>query len=68
MVALLNHDRVWILNQFEKDVFFEGKLKSIEFEHNSQKEGVYIKTNNTLIISDERNKDEGGFIYEFKLK
>tara|TARA_R110002049_G_scaffold242357_1_gene416169 strand:- start:15636 stop:16388 length:753 start_codon:yes stop_codon:yes gene_type:complete len=66
-VALLNHDKIWILKQFKGNNFFEGKIKDIDLDHDSQKEGIYFKNNNILIISDERDKDEGGFIYKLKI-
>ena len=68
MVALLNHDKIWILKGFKNSAFFNGSIERIDLEHDSQKEGIFFKTNNTLLISDERDKDEDGFIYEFKLK
>lgn len=65
-VVLLNHDKVWVLTDFVSDRFFEGNLKSVSFSHDSQKEGIcYWK--NHLLITDERNKSEGGNIYAFDL-
>lgn len=63
---LLNHDKVWVLSEFEDDVFFEGKIVSIPFDHSTQKEGVCI-INNILYITDEFKKNEGGNLYELSL-
>ena len=66
-IILLNHDSIWELTNFEGDAFFKGTIKKIELEHDSQKEGVCFKGDDTLYITDERNKSDGGNIYRFKL-
>ncbi|WP_417237873.1 hypothetical protein [Bizionia sp.] len=63
---LLNHDKVWEISDFENDHFFEGKVISIPFDHNTQKEGVF-EINNTLYITDEFKKNEGGNLFELTL-
>ena len=65
-IILLNHDKIWEITNFKDDTFFEGDVKALEFNHNSQKEGVAFKDKNTIIITDERNKNDGK-IYSFKL-
>lgn len=67
-LLLLNHDKLWKITDFEGDNFFEGKIQELKFDHNSQKEGVCFKDANSVYITDEKNKDEGGNLYEFKLK
>jgi hypothetical protein len=66
-IALLNHEKVWMLSSFKNDEFFNGTIKSLPFEHKSQKEGVCFKNNSTLIITDEYTKKGGGNIYVFNL-
>lgn len=66
-VILLNHDKLWLLTNFKEDLFFEGSIKSFEFNHNSQKEGVCFISDSLVYISDERNKSEGGNIYGFHI-
>lgn len=66
-VALLNHDKVWLLSNFEGDDFFGGDIEALEFMHKSQKEGISFKNDFTLIITDEFAKSDGGNIYEFVL-
>ena len=65
-IALLNHDKVWLLSEFKNDNFFEGKIELLEFNHKSQKEGVCFKAN-TLLITDEQNSKTGGNIYSFPI-
>ncbi|WP_223032745.1 SdiA-regulated domain-containing protein [Hanstruepera marina] len=65
---LLNHDKVWEVSNFNWDAIFKGTIKSHTFNHDSQKEGVCIKNSNTLYITDEFKKNEGGNLYEFTLQ
>ncbi len=67
-IVLLNHDKLWQLSNFKDDQFFEGNIKSLAFKHNSQKEGICFRNNNSLYITDEHNKIIGGNLYLFNLK
>lgn len=67
-VALLNHNKVIKLSDFESDSFFKGTIDYLEFNHSSQKEGLCFKSNKKLIINDEYSHFSGGNIYEFILK
>nr|WP_321227016.1 hypothetical protein [uncultured Psychroserpens sp.] len=62
-VALLNHDRLWKLTGFKSDDFFSGSIEAIEFDHDSQKEGINFIDSNSVLITDEKTKHEGGKIY-----
>ena len=66
VIALLNHEKAWLLSEFKKDSFFEGKVGALEFNHKSQKEGVCFKAN-TLIITDEQTNKTGGNVYGFTI-
>ncbi|APD06213.1 hypothetical protein UJ101_00674 [Flavobacteriaceae bacterium UJ101] len=66
-IALLGHDKVWLFHNFQQDHFFNGSLKIIELEHNSQKESLCFLNNQTLLIADEKKKNEGGNLYLIKL-
>ncbi len=66
-VFLLNHSKFWQLSNFENDQFFSGDIKKINLYHDSQKEGICFKNENTLLISDEYDKGTGGNLYELKL-
>lgn len=67
-VVLLNHDKLWKITGFSGDNFFNGNIEVLEFDHNSQKEGVHLINNEKVLITDERNKFDGGNIYHFNLK
>lgn len=66
-ILLLNHSKVWMLNNYDNDDFFKGTLTPIKFNHNTQKEGVCFKNKETLLITDEKSNGIGGNLYEFKL-
>ena len=66
-IYLLNHDKVWELSNFSLNGIFEGNVKAYEFDYNSQNEGLCIKNDSTLYITDERNKSHGGNLYAFKI-
>lgn len=65
IVVLLNHDKLWKLNDFKNDDFFSGKIEAIEFEHDTQKEGITFLSDSTVLITDEQNGSSGGNIYTF---
>lgn len=67
-VVLLNHDKLWKLTEYSGDDFFSGNIDALEFDHNSQKEGINLMNNNEVLITDERNKYDGGNIYKYKLE
>lgn len=64
-IILLNHDKIWKLNNYKNDDFFNGTITSSEFNHNSQKEGVCFKNKKTLLITDEKSQNLGGNLYDF---
>jgi len=66
-IVLLNHEKAWLLSNFENEDFFKGDIKSFNFNHDSQKEGVCFKNDSTLYISDEYAGMHGGNLYEFML-
>jgi hypothetical protein len=66
-VALLNHKSVWIFKDFKNDNFFSGNAKEYPFDHESQKEALCFKSDNTLYITDESSHGGGGNLYEFYL-
>lgn len=67
-VVLLNHDKLWKITNFKSDHFFKGDIEALEFDHNSQKEGICFKSNSVVYITDEKVKNEGGNIYEFEFR
>ena len=68
VIVLLNHDKLWKLTNYSPGDFFSGSIEAIEFDHDSQKEGINFINSNTLLITDEKNKKNGGNLYSIKLK
>lgn len=66
-VVLLNHDKVWILTDYDSDNFVNGKIDAVEFGYNSQMEGVCFKTNKMLYITNESDGSLGSNLYELQL-
>lgn len=66
-VALLAHDKLYLITDFSEDDFFSGNIKILNFEHDSQKEGIVFSKANEVVITDERSSGSGGHIYQFKL-
>jgi hypothetical protein len=66
-IALLSHDKVWLLSGFSRDDFFGGKVEQLSLLHDSQKESISFKNDSTLYIADERNGIYGGNLYELTL-
>lgn len=67
-IVLLNHKNIQVLTGFTADDFSKTKIQKIPLNHNSQKEAVVFLDDKTLLIADEKDKEEGGNIYQFKLK
>jgi hypothetical protein len=66
-VVLLSHSKIWFFENFLADDFLSGTRTEIKLNHNSQKEAICFKDNNTILIADERVKKTGGKLYEIKL-
>ena len=66
-IVLLSHKNVHILTGFSEDNFSNSHVKTISLNHHSQKEAVAFLDDSALLIADERDKKEGGNVYQFKL-
>lgn len=66
-VVILSGTKVWVFEQFKNDNFLSGKVREIDLNHFSQKEGVCFVNNSKLYITDERVKKVGGKLYEIKI-
>jgi hypothetical protein len=66
-VVLLSQKNILVFTDFKSDNFLSGKVKKIELEHQTQKEGICFKDNNTVFITDEKAHGEGGNLYELKI-
>lgn len=66
-IVLLSHKKIHTLRNFHENDFSKAVIKSIDLDHNSQKESIVYKDDKTLYIADEREKKEGGNVYIFPL-
>ncbi|WP_244614383.1 hypothetical protein [Elizabethkingia argenteiflava] len=66
-VALITHQNVLLLEDYQGDDFVHAKIRKIDLEHTSQKEGICFKGNHQLLIADERASKIGGFLYQLCL-
>ncbi len=64
-VVLLTSNKILMFTNFPSDDFFKGDVTKIDLKHTSQKEAITFKNNNTVYITDERNKLAGGNLYEY---
>jgi uncharacterized protein YjiK len=67
ILVLLSRDKIWKLTNYKGDDFFSGIIELKYFNHESQKEGIGFSRNKEVVISDERNDNDGGFIYRFNI-
>ncbi|WP_083506445.1 hypothetical protein [Chryseobacterium aquaticum] len=65
-IVLLTHKNLHLLSGFSANDFSSAKIQKISLNHNSQKEAVVFIDDKTLLIADEKDKKEGGNVYEFK--
>jgi hypothetical protein len=68
MIVLLSGDKIWELTNFSENSFAKASMKMISLNGFSQKESVCFKDAKTLFIADEKDKNTGGKLYEFKLR
>ncbi len=64
-IILLNHDKVWKLDDYDSDNFFQGSIQELPFNYSSQMEGVCFKSNSKVYITDESNGNLGSNLYDF---
>ncbi|MNU12081.1 hypothetical protein D3C71_01030 [compost metagenome] len=67
-IVLLTHKNIHILSGFTASDFNSAKIQKTSLNHNSQKEAVVFVDDKTLLIADEKDKKEGGNVYQFSLK
>jgi len=66
-VVLLSGGKIWVLTNFGTENFVGATMQEYELNHISQKEGICFKDNDILLIADEKDKKEGGKLYEVAL-
>ncbi|WP_367118525.1 hypothetical protein [Chryseobacterium sp.] len=64
-IVLLTHKNIHILTGFTASDFNTAKIQKVPLDHNSQKEAVVFINDKTLLIADEKEKNEGGNVYQF---
>lgn len=67
-IVLLTHKNIHVLSGFTANDFNSAKIQKLSLKHNSQKEAVVFVDDKTLLIADEKDKKEGGNVYQFSLK
>ena len=67
-IVLLTHKNIHVLSGFMANDFNSAKIQKVPLNHNSQKEAVVFVDDKTLLIADEKDKKEGGNVYQFTLK
>lgn len=58
---------VWIISDFEAPNFFSGTIQKIDLGVNEQVEGITFLDETTLLISSEKEQDEGGKVFRLDL-
>lgn len=67
-IVLLSSHKVWLIQDFEGDDFFKGKISSIQLPHITQKEGITFINNHEVYICDELFQNIlGGKLYHLDL-
>lgn len=66
-IVLLTHKNVFLVSALFENNFKDYIIQKRSLNHNSQKEAVVFVEDRTLLIADEKDKNEGGNVYEFKL-
>lgn len=66
--VLLSHSKIWLFENYSKDNITDGKMRELDLNNYSQKEAVCFKTNDSLLIADERVKKTGGNLYQVSLQ
>lgn len=67
-IVLLTHKNIHVLSGFTANDFNSAKIQKLPLNHNSQKEAIVFVDDKTLLIADEKDKKEGGNVYQFSLK
>ena len=66
-IVILSHSKIWMIEDFQTDNFFNGNITEIPLQHYSQKEAITFKNDTVVWIADEKVKKSGGNVYTFKL-
>lgn len=68
MLALLSHDKIWLLDHFVGTAFRDARIRVLKLNHYSQKEALCFDHQDNLLIADELfEKILGGKLYRLTL-
>ncbi len=67
-IVLLTHKNIHVLSGFKANDFSSAEIQKIPLQHNSQKEAIVFVDDKTLLIADEKDKNEGGNVYRLDCK
>ena len=67
-IVLLSHKNIHIIKNFSPEDFNNSTIETVSLNHNSQKEAVVFKDDNTLLIADEGEKKSGANVYSFEMR
>ncbi|WP_160111874.1 hypothetical protein [Aquimarina sp. AU58] len=67
-IALLTHNKVFLLSNFKGDNLFDGSIQKIALKHNSQKEGICFKNDSILFITDEKQGHKKATLYKYQFE
>ncbi len=68
MLALLSHDKIWLLDRFVGTAFRDARIRVLKLNHYSQKEALCFDNQDNLLIADELfEKILGGKLYRLTL-
>ncbi|MFI2742939.1 hypothetical protein ACG2LH_09385 [Zhouia sp. PK063] len=66
-LVLLGYQKLWVFTNFKGNDFFNGDMRTIAFNHYSQKEAVTFINASELYIIDERDHQVGGHLYKIDI-
>ena len=69
MLALLGHDKIWLITNFKNHLFSKGNIEILQLPHFTHKAGIAFRDNTLLYVVDEKEFDIlGGNIYRLDIK
>jgi len=68
ILALLGHDKIWLISDFKNKRFSEGTVLQLNLPHFTHKAGIAFKNNSSIYVVDEKEFEIlGGNIYQLDL-
>jgi len=67
-LALVGHEKIWLINKFNGSKFSKGKITEIQLPHFTHKAGISFSGNDTLYVVDELEFEIlGGQLYKLQI-